>query len=49
MKPAIDKPARFIVNICGGGCPDLSRPAGEVAGHQPDAAPVFLETGHETT
>jgi hypothetical protein len=49
MKPAIDKQPRIIVNICGGRCPDLPRPAGELAGHLPDAAPVFLETGHETT
>jgi hypothetical protein len=46
MKITVDKQTRIIVNISGGGCPDVPWLAGVMVGQQLDAAPDPLEIGH---
>lgn len=46
MKITVDKQTRIIVNISGGGCPDVPWLAGEMVGQPLDAAPDPLEIGH---
>ncbi len=46
MKITVDKRTRIIVNVSGGGCPDVPWLAGEMVGKVLDTAPDPLETGH---
>jgi hypothetical protein len=46
MKLTIDKETRFIVNISGGGCPDVPFLAKEMVGKSLAAAPSPREIGH---
>jgi hypothetical protein len=46
MKITVDKQTRIIVNISGGGCPDVPWLAGVMVGQPLDAAPDPLEIGH---
>jgi hypothetical protein len=46
MKITVDKQTRIIVNISGGGCPDVPWLAGQMVGQPLDEAPDPLEIGH---
>jgi hypothetical protein len=46
MKITVDKQTRVIVNVSGGGCPDVPWLAGMMVGQKLDAAPDPLEIGH---
>jgi hypothetical protein len=46
MKITVDKQSLIIVNVSGGGCPDVPWLAGVMVGQQLDAAPDPLEIGH---
>jgi hypothetical protein len=46
MKITVDKQTKIIVNVSGGGCPDVPWLAGVMVGQQLDAAPDPLEIGH---
>jgi hypothetical protein len=46
MKITVDKQSLVIVNVSGGGCPDVPWLAGVMVGQQLDAAPDPLEIGH---
>lgn len=46
MKITIEKSSRRIVNVSGGGCPDVPYLAGEMVGRTLDAAPDPQEIGH---
>jgi hypothetical protein len=46
MKMTIDKNSRVIVNISGGGCPDVPYLAAEMVGKTLDTAPSPREIGH---
>lgn len=46
MKITVDKQTRIIVNVSGGGCPDVPWLAGEMVGKSLADAPDPLEIGH---
>jgi hypothetical protein len=46
MKITVDKQSLVIVNVSGGGCPDVPWLAGMMVGQKLDAAPDPLEIGH---
>jgi len=46
MKITVDKQSLVIVNVSGGGCPDVPWLAGKMVGQPLDAAPDPLEIGH---
>ncbi len=46
MKITVDKQTRIIVNVSGGGCPDVPWLAGEMVGKPLAEAPDPLEIGH---
>lgn len=46
MKITVDKQTRIIVNVSGGGCPDVPWLAGEMVGKPLAGAPDPLEIGH---
>jgi hypothetical protein len=46
MKLTIEKESRLIVNISGGGCPDVPYLAASLIGHSLDSAPSPSEIGH---
>ncbi|MDZ7666246.1 MAG: DUF3343 domain-containing protein [Desulfotignum sp.] len=46
MKITVDKQTRIIVNVSGGGCPDVPWLAGVMVGQPLDEAPDPLEIGH---
>ena len=46
MKITVDKQSLTIVNVSGGGCPDVPWLAGMMVGQPLDAAPDPLEIGH---
>jgi hypothetical protein len=46
MKLTVDKDTRVIVNVSGGGCPDVPYLARELVGRPLDAAPRPRELGH---
>ncbi|MFH2129669.1 MAG: DUF3343 domain-containing protein [bacterium] len=46
MKITIEKKSRRIVNVSGGGCPDVPYLAGEMVGRTLDEAPSPQEIGH---
>ncbi len=46
MKLTIDKRTKVIVNISGGGCPDVPYLAGEMVGRHLDESPTPRDIGH---
>ncbi|MBN2254942.1 MAG: DUF3343 domain-containing protein [Deltaproteobacteria bacterium] len=46
MKVTVDKDTGLIVNVSGGGCPDVPYLAGEMVGHKLFEAPNPREMGH---
>lgn len=46
MKITVDKATRVIVNVSGGGCPDVPYLAREMIGKSLDTAPAPAEIGH---
>lgn len=46
MKLTVDKETRIIVNVSGGGCPDVPYLAYEMVGKTLDIAPSPMEIGH---
>jgi len=46
MKITVDRESRTIVNISGGGCPDVPYLAAEMVGKRLDAAPSPRDIGH---
>ncbi len=46
MKITVDKKTRFIVNVSGGGCPDVPYLAHEMTGKRLDEAPFPRDIGH---
>jgi len=46
MKLTVEKATTIIVNVSGGGCPDVPYLAGELTGKTLDAAPSPREIGH---
>jgi len=46
MKLTVDKRTRVIVNVSGGGCPDVPYLARELTGKPLDAAPRPRDLGH---